>query len=162
MTERYELTRTNKVAHNIIHRIVIPVAILVVVGVVIGTMGDNTKTTATTSQPVGTTAAVVRKQYTAADIPAIVEASRHNEMKFNRDYYQQQLNVRGEFESARAAMIGDEYLITYSVGVERVYCAMLPPSDLADWPRGAAMNISGTIYTTTLGQVKLDHCKLTP
>jgi len=116
---------------------------------------------AQTSPAVGETRAVERKQFGASDIPSIVDASQHNEARFNRDFYEQQLTVRATFDTASAGWVGSDWQINFHVGVERVCCFMPPPADLADWSRGKQMTVSGTIYTTTLGQVKLNDCKLT-
>jgi len=112
-----------------------------------------------------TGAAATERTYGEADMPRIVDDSRNNELRFNRDYKGQRLTFVGRFNGVTESLFGLRKHVTIKgFGPNGAYC-FLDNADpvlkrMIDWRRGQQINVSGTISTTMFGDVALDDCSI--
>jgi len=123
-----------------------------------------------------TTAAVAQTKplttFGERDFAAIVDASRNNELRFERDYENQLFATVRQFDGARKASFGlsDDYAVRFvrpgRSGSGEVICFLSPSNpalaELIDWRKGQVANVKGTISTTVFGALQLKDCTITP
>jgi uncharacterized protein len=111
-------------------------------------------------------APVPAKPLSDQDIAQIVDVSRHNEMRFDRDYKGKLFEAPGTFERAARGLIDAE---RYRIAVETpggdVDCITSDTSVLdlaANWKSGQPVTVSGRIETTSMGDIELYYntCRL--
>jgi hypothetical protein len=92
--------------------------------------------------------------FSARDIRTIVDASRTNEPRFNRDYKGKVFSAVLPFQSISEKTFGG-----YQVNMVGAYCF---PNDQAmvhrmiEWRSGHSAKITGTIHSTMFGDIWLD------
>jgi hypothetical protein len=103
------------------------------------------------------------------ELQSITDASQNNEARFNQDYKGKTFSDIGVLKSVgeRSWLTGGNlvrveapngWLISSSV-----YCfPKLGSSETANWPSRMPIKITGTIYSTTLGDLWLEDCQLKP
>jgi hypothetical protein len=97
------------------------------------------------------------------DIPRIVETSRDNEIRFNRDYKGKTFSGVLPFYSATEKVIGSGYLVQFGETSSGVYCFISDKRILdrvIDWNKGKLVRVSGTIRTTMFGSIALETCEM--
>ena len=105
--------------------------------------------------------------FTSSDIPLIIEISRTNEIRFDRDYKSKPFSDVLPFRRALEDFFTKgEYTVSFGRvpfggGVD---CSISRPTVLnqvAEWSPGVLVSVSGTITTTMMGDVVLDNCQFT-
>ena len=93
--------------------------------------------------------------FNMSNASAIVDDSRHNEMRFDRNYKDKPFSDVLTFKSLSKGWFGK-----WHVEFRGAYCFV--DEDVAkgmvDWPNGRRMRVSGTIDTTMFGDISLDNC----
>jgi hypothetical protein len=96
--------------------------------------------------------------FNMGDADSIVDASRSNELRFNRDYKGQPFSDVVTFHSLTQQLFTPS---RWSVDLNGVYCEV--DSDAAsrmiDWRKGQRIRVTGVIYSTTLGDIWLKDCR---
>jgi hypothetical protein len=106
------------------------------------------------------------RTYGEADMPAIVNDSRNNELRFHRDYEGKPFAFVGRFVSVTDGFLWTGKQVQFKgTGRNGAYC-FLSTSDpvlkqMVDWPAGQWANVAGTISTTMFGDISLDDCTVT-
>jgi hypothetical protein len=101
---------------------------------------------------------------TASNLPALVDASRNNAARFNRDYAGKPFRSDGFFEVSNNIFGTATAWITFSNNGE-VSCQldnMATVSFVADLTKGQPVSVSGTVDHTTLGTLFLHNCLVAP
>jgi hypothetical protein len=142
-------------------RTIIALAVWFLIAIGENTNQSTTATSTTTSPAVGSTNdGRSLETFFVSDLRRIVDASRNQEARFNRDFKNQPFDANVTFYSASEGWFGD-WLIHFNTDTRmtRVYCLMAPPANLADWQKGKHMHIYGVIDTTMFGDVNLNECQ---
>jgi hypothetical protein len=105
-------------------------------------------------------------EFKSTDIPRIVENSRNNEIRFNRDYKGRTFDSNMAFKSASEdSFRAGKYRISFAAvdGEGQVDCYVTDKQTIdmiADWPKGRSARVSGEIRSTVMGDVQLDTCTI--
>jgi len=104
------------------------------------------------------------------DIAAVANASRTNEIRFNRDYKGRAFSDIMIFESASEnPFTAGHYRLAFQSGKSTSFlgngvdCKTSDQSvlnEVIDWNKGQRVSVTGTIRTTLMGDIQLDDCKL--
>jgi hypothetical protein len=105
------------------------------------------------------------------DLDSIVDASRNNEARFNRDYKGRAFSDAGVLHSVDEPSWfsgGKNKIEVEAMNASRflprtVYCFQkLDSSETANWPSRMPIKITGTIHDTVTGDVWLEDCQIKP
>jgi hypothetical protein len=105
--------------------------------------------------------------FTKGDIPLMVETSRTNEIRFDRDYKGKPFSDVLPFRRALEDFFTKgEYTVSFGRAAfgGGVDCSISHPTILnqvVEWSPGALVSVNGTIRTTMMGDVVLDNCQFT-
>ena len=97
--------------------------------------------------------------FSESDTQAIVENSRNNELRFDRDYKGRRLVARGSFKSVSKAILSELYEIVVKTVGGDIWCKTGDKKILANainWSSGQQVITSGRISTTVMGSIILD------
>jgi hypothetical protein len=88
----------------------------------------------------------------------IVDDSRNNEPRFNRDFKGKPFGDVLVFQSI------SQTLWYWQAHFEGAYCFVdeKTAKSMIDWNRGQQVAVSGTIKTTMFGDIQLDNCQFKP
>jgi hypothetical protein len=107
-------------------------------------------------------------QFGERDFTQIVDASRNNELRFNRDYNQRVFATTRSFKSVATSTfgLGSQYAVTFTrPGSGDLICFVAKDDpaigSIIDWRKGQVADIRGTISTTMLGALQLKNCTIT-
>ena len=105
----------------------------------------------------------------SSDITAVADASRNNEIRFNRDYRGKTFSDLMIFNSADENIFAaGSYWLRFQSGKSAslfgggVTCRTSDQSvlnEVADWNKGQQVLVTGTVRTTQMGIVHIDDCK---
>ena len=107
----------------------------------------------------------VAQVFITSNIPLMVETSRTNEIRFNRDYKGKPFSDVLPFRRALENFFTKgEYTVSfgrapYGGGVD---CSISHPTvlkEVVEWRPGVLVSVSGTIRTTMMGDLMLDDCQ---
>jgi uncharacterized protein len=104
--------------------------------------------------------------FTIKDIPKIVETSRSNEIRFNRDYKGKMFSDVLPFARASESWLGGGYRVGFgSKGMAGggVDCQISDPkvlNEVVEWNPGLMVSVTGRIRTTSMGDLQLENCDL--
>ena len=106
--------------------------------------------------------------FTKSDIPLMIETSRTNKIRFDRDYKDKPFSDVLPFRRAlEDFFVQGEYTVSFGSllfggGVE---CSISHPKMLnavVEYRPGVLVLVSGTIRTTMMGDLVIDNCRFTP
>jgi hypothetical protein len=106
--------------------------------------------------------------FTKDDIPLMIETSRTNEIRFERDYKGKPFSDVLPFRRAlEDFFVKGEYTVSFGTlpfrgGVE---CSISHPKVLnavVEWRPGVLVSVRGIVRTTMMGDLVLDNCQFTP
>jgi hypothetical protein len=104
--------------------------------------------------------------FTNKDIPNIVETSRSNEIRFNRDYKGKMFSDVLPFTRASETWLGGGYRVGFGskgMGGGGVDCQISDPkvlNEVVEWNPGLMVSVTGRIKTTSMGDLQLENCDL--
>jgi predicted metalloprotease len=104
--------------------------------------------------------------FTTKDIPKIVETSRSNEIRFNRDYKGKMFSDVLPFTRASGTWLGGGYRVGFGskgMGGGGVDCQISDPTvlnEVVEWNPGLMVSVTGRIRTTSMGDLQLENCDL--
>jgi predicted metalloprotease len=104
--------------------------------------------------------------FTNKDIPTIVETSRSNEIRFNRDYKGKIFSDVLPFTRASETWLGGGYRVGFGskgMGGGGVDCQISDPkvlNEVVEWNPGLMVSVTGRIKTTSMGDLQLENCDL--
>ena len=104
------------------------------------------------------------QNFSSSDIPRIVEVSRANEMRFNRDYRGGAFIGVMPLARIHERMFSEgTYMVEFGSGGfgGNVDCDVSDKSTidrLTDWTAGQMIGVKGVIRTTILGDLELEDC----
>jgi hypothetical protein len=98
--------------------------------------------------------------FTAKDITAMVQTSRDNEVRFNRDYKNKVFSDVLTFKSVNERTFTSGYQVQFS----GAYCFIdrhdAAAQRLIEWNKGHSARVTGVIRTTMFGDVALENCAI--
>jgi hypothetical protein len=103
-----------------------------------------------------TTDVATATYFTLRDAKAIVDTSRSNEVRFNRDYKGKTFQDILTFKSITERLFGSGYDVSFDGADCRVNAT--EAQRLIDWNKGQQVRVAGSIRTTALGDLQLDAC----
>jgi uncharacterized protein len=104
--------------------------------------------------------------FTNNDIAKIVDTSRSNEIRFNRDYKGKMFSDVLPFKSASERWLSGGYHVGFgSKGLSGggVDCEISDPkvlNEVVEWNTGLMVSVTGRIKTTSMGDLQLENCEL--
>lgn len=102
---------------------------------------------------------VSHAQLSGKDSSEIVNTSRNNELKFNRDYKGKTFSDVLSFKSASESIFGSSWSVLFGA----VTCSGITDqsvlNEIIDWNKGEKVSVTGTVYNTILGTILLDNCR---
>jgi hypothetical protein len=99
------------------------------------------------------------------DIDKIIDTSRHNEARFNRDYKGQGLTASLIFDKLQEKFFGDGWQVEFKYPGSGIFGGVDCTVDeaqaraLVDWNQGRQVQVSGMIDTTIMGTLLLRDCR---
>lgn len=95
----------------------------------------------------------------------IADASRHNEMNFDRYYKGRRFDAVMPFNKTEAEILADGYRVNFGRIMAGAECKRITNSatvrEMSGWSKGTLARVTGTIETTSLGDLVLSNCRIT-
>jgi hypothetical protein len=117
------------------------------------------------SQPAKVTkvAKTPTRTYGPSDTTLIVETSRSNEARFDRDFKGETFIGTMAFDGLERELLGSGWRVSFRYGgvFDKVDCRVgdQTANGMIDWAKGRQVAVTGTIRTTIIGSIELDDCR---